>query len=138
MKNKELGGCFLILAFSFSTVACSLITAPIRPMGSHPSGITLIILERPEILQKGETGTFSVRTDSTNTCSGSIGYRDKSGKWISIELPELKADKTGICRWTWTVPLQLSAGIAEFRVAARRQGEFDMLIPQTFCIEKCP
>lgn len=89
-------------------------------------------------MQKGETGTFSAKTDIGNTCRGGIGYRDELGKWTTAMWSELMADETGLCKWTWTAPLRASGGTAEFRVATERQGEFRMLIPQTFCIEKCP
>jgi hypothetical protein len=90
------------------------------------------------VLLRGDTGSFSAKTDPQNTCLAGIGYRDEVNKWIWVDLPETKPDATGVCQWNWKVPARAVAGVAEIRVSAQRQGNSRMLAPMHFCIEKCP
>ena len=136
--SKKIVAALLFFIFSLPLVACNLVETAARRPSQNPSSVALDIVEMPRILQKGETGTFTVKTDIGNTCLGGVGYRDESGKWTTVTWPESEADETGLCKWTWTVPLQSAVGNAEFRVAARRRGDLRTLVPRTFCIQVCP
>jgi hypothetical protein len=134
IKYRLLTATLVLCGFQF---ACGAITVPVRSV-PPTSDIPLVIAHVPEILQKGETDSFVAKTNPLNMCEGVIGYRDSANKWITVDLPKIEADSAGECRWEWTVPEDSSAGIAEFRVAARQHSDRRMLIPQTFCIEACP
>jgi hypothetical protein len=84
-------------------MACGAVQAPVRRISS-PSNFPLELLQIPQVLQKGETGTAVVRTAAGNTCIAGFGYYDTTHKWKWFDLPQVKADSTGTCRWDWTVP----------------------------------
>ena len=134
IKNRLLIAILILCGFQF---ACGAITAPVRSI-PPTSDIPLVIASMPETLQTDEAGSFVAKTNPMNVCEGAIGYRDSANKWTTVDLPQIEADSEGECKWEWTVPEDSSAGIAEFRVAARQHGDMTMLIPQTFCIEACP
>jgi hypothetical protein len=119
-------------------LACGKISAPVRSP-AETSSVEIRLAKKPDLLKRGETGTFALQTSPKNTCIGAIGYTHKTKhEWITFELIELEAGSNGICEWTWKVPLEAGSGIAEFRGAAIENGGYGYLVPQTFCIEVCP
>ena len=125
--------------FGLLQIACGLGALPVVTRDKPaPSKIPVTIVQMPEIMRRGETAYFSIKTDPKNTCGGDIEYSDETGNRAAMNLPEYEADETGICTWFWTAPLKASKGTAWFSPSASTQEDTHMPVPSAFCIEQCP
>lgn len=117
---------------------CTIVTSPSRkPVNPQKNDIELIY--KPDLLLKGDTSSFMIKTTPGSICVAGVGYwKDPMDKWVTVDFGDLIADPVGICEWEWQVPLDAREGIAEFRAAVEKDGDYSYLVPCSFCIEKCP
>ncbi len=138
MKRRQLA----YLAFAMIgiiPIACNIGAAPgVTRYQPTPVNIPITIIEMPKALRRGESGTFSIRTDPGNSCWADIQYTDESGNRAAKNLAESQANEAGICAWAWTVPVKASIGTAWFSASVGRDDQSFMPIPTAFCIEQCP
>jgi hypothetical protein len=138
MKHTQFVGPWALFLFALLPIACVLgegYTVK-RPLATPPD-IPIQVVERPKLLRRGESGTFSLKTDPGNTCWAGIDYHGESGAWNGQDLPEEKADKEGLCTWVWTAPLKAGKGLGHFYPQVGRGGEIAGTLPWGFCIEEC-
>jgi hypothetical protein len=126
--------CFLVL----QVLACNFIQAPERRV-LEKSNIPLTIIEKPEVVYRGTTTRFIIKTTPGNSCNAAVVYSVKGKEtWEASKLPDLIADQNGLCSWDWLVPENADAGEAGLRGTISQTGEMDQYIePFEFCVEKC-
>lgn len=138
MKRRQMA----YLAFAMIgivQIACYVGAAPgITRNQPTPVNIPIAIVEMPKVLRRGESGTFSIKTEPRNWCRADIQYTDESGNRAAKNLAESQADEGGTCTWVWTVPVKASVGTAWFSARVGRGDQSFMPIPTSFCIEQCP
>jgi hypothetical protein len=99
---------------------------------------TPVYVQVPSLLEREIKYTFSIETIPGAECSAGVAFYDTNDKWIIRELPTIQANEDGACQWTWEVPNEAKAGIAEFRGHIEGNGQERNTYPATFCIESCP
>jgi hypothetical protein len=123
---------YILLSLLLIQVGCY------APEQSYPTIMpTPIIAQIPELLKRGEEYTFTIHTSPDTLCHAGIGYYNNQDKWTKEDLPTIKSDEFGNCRWIWALPTNVKEGIGEFRGYIEQNGEERNIYPATFCVEVC-
>jgi hypothetical protein len=93
----------------------------------------------PEIIHRGETGFFIIKTNPQNVCYGNIAYIDSKGDLAIHDLPDVIADEDGFCTFQWEITDELDVipGWGSLKVVIGENDDFVYPNEKEFCIYEC-
>lgn len=114
------------------------VTGCYAPAQSYPTLMpTPIVANIPQIMKRYEQYAFTVSLMPNDVCYAGVSFYNQQDKWTKTDLPTIKADASGICKWIWEVPSTAKNGIGEFRGYIVSNGQERNIYPVNFCIEVC-
>ena len=123
-----------ILILLLTQASCAV---PIRQVDESKVRIDAVLHIPNESMKRGEEYIFVVQTEGSVNCYLGFRYMDISNEWVSVYLPSVISAETGLCKWTWQIPLDAKDGLAEVRAYVEKNGQTEYLVPDDFCIEVC-
>lgn len=132
MKSKKLQ--WIVILFILLAMACNFSAIPVR----SPQDVSLTINTKiPQKVEQGYEYEFEVITDINNNCFAGVKYLTTNDEWKVIDFEAEIADKNGMCRWKWKVPVDAKNGFAEFRAYVEKDQQTNYSLPDDFCINIC-